>query len=523
MDVANTHFIAGARRADSDTTFQARDAASGEPLSPAFPEATTAEIDAACAAAAEAAPAFADLAPSVRAAFLTTIADGLDARVEDFAAWTPRESGLPDARIRGELGRTTGQLRLFADVVRRGDFLGARIDRANPDRKPLPKPDVRMVKVPLGPVAVFGASNFPLAFSVAGGDTASALAAGCPVVVKAHPAHPATSALVAEVIAEAVAAHDLPAGVFSMVHGESHAGGGYLVQHPAIKAVAFTGSHKGGMALARLGAERDEPIPVFAEMGSINPVFLLPNALAARGPQIAAELVGSVTLGCGQFCTNPGIVFAVKGEPLDAAVAALGETMRAVAPGVMLHAGILAAYEQGRARLAAAEGVSLIAAGQAGDNRAQAAAYHTTLDRFRTDPALSEEIFGPVTLVVEVPHSAALAEAARAVPGQLTMTFHGDDDDLKAHAEVLRIARDKAGRVLLNGFPTGVEVCEAMVHGGPYPATTDSRFTSVGTLAIDRFLRPVSFQNMPDFALPPAVQDANPLGLRRLVDGVWES
>jgi NADP-dependent aldehyde dehydrogenase len=523
MELVTQHFLAGRHAAAGSDTFRAEDAASGQPLEPAFHEAVQADIDAACEAAAAAADEWRDLPLEQRAAFLEAVAAELDATVDAFVERAPRETGLPEARIRGELARTTGQLRLFAQVVRSGDFLGVRIDTADADRKPVPKPDLRHYRIPLGPVAVFGASNFPLAFSTAGGDTASAWAAGCPVVVKGHPAHPGTSALAAAAIERAVARTQMPEGVFSLVQGRSNAVGAALVQHPAIRAVGFTGSHAGGMALTRLAAERPVPIPVYAEMGSVNPLFLLPGALAEDPETLANGFVGSLTLGCGQFCTNPGIIVAVRGEALEQFLGATAKAVAEVAPGVMLHSGILKAYEQGRQRLASVEGVTEVGASSRADSRAVAAVYRTTAAVFRANPDLAQEVFGPTSLIVEVDDRADMLGVAEAMAGQLTATVHGTPAELTRQTGLLRTLERIAGRVLFNGFPTGVEVSHAMVHGGPYPATSDSRSTSVGTLAIDRFLRPVCYQNFPSEALPKALRDDNPLKLNRLVNGEWET
>jgi NADP-dependent aldehyde dehydrogenase len=522
MTIENQQLIAGRFEASGKSTFAAMDAASGAHLAPEFADATRDEITAACQAAESAAENYRARTLEERAAFLEAIASELEASAEAFVERTCAETGLPEARIRGELGRTTGQLRLFAGVVRAGDFLGVRIDHGDPERQPAPKPDLRQYRIPLGPVAVFGASNFPLAFSVCGGDTASALGAGCPVVVKAHPGHPGTSALAAAAVARAVQASGMPAGVFSMLHGQANEVGAALVQNPAIKAVGFTGSQGGGLALVRLAAAREEPIPVYAEMGSVNPMFLLPEAVRARGDSIAKGLAGSFTLGSGQFCTSPGLIFMQSGKDLEDFVQTFGEAVSETAASVMLHGGILSAYEDGRDRLAEAEGVELIAAGAEAEGRARPAAYRVTIEHFEKNPALAEEIFGPTTLIVEVDDVRRFAEIAGSLPGQLTAGIHGEEAEIGDHGPLIEILQQRAGRVLFNGFPTGVEVGHAMVHGGPYPATSDGRTTSVGTLAIDRFLRPVCLQDAPATALPEAVQESNPLGLRRLVDGTWQ-
>jgi NADP-dependent aldehyde dehydrogenase len=491
--------------------FHARNAATGETLPGDYHDASPAAIDAACRAAADAAPAFATLAPERRAALLEAIADALEKAGDALLDRAGLETGLPRARLEGERARTRGQLRQFAALVREGSWVDARIDTALPDRKPAPRPDLRRMLRGIGPVAVFGASNFPLAFSVAGGDTASALAAGNPVIVKAHPAHPGTSDLTAEAVRTAVATCGLPAGIFGMVHGASPEVSLALVRHPAVAAVGFTGSLRAGRALFDAAATRPEPIPVFAEMGSINPVFVLPGALAARGTAVAEGLVASFTLGVGQFCTKPGVVFGVASEGWTAFSAAVAERARAVARGVMLHEGIARAFAEGCARL---EGVEWLADGPARVARVDAATY-------RARPELAHEIFGPYTLLVTVDTAAELAALAEGLEGQLTATIHGSEDDFSgtAAADLLAVLPRKVGRIVCNGFPTGVEVAPAMTHGGPYPACTDARFTAVGTGAILRWARPVSFQGFPDALLPDALKQANPLGILRLVDG----
>ena len=518
MNPLGHNHIGGQRSGQGPVRLKSLDARTGEPLPIDFAQATEAEVEAAVQAAAAAFPVFAATAPAERAALLERIADELDALGDDFIATVMRETALPEARVRGERGRTSGQMRLFATVLRRGDFLGARIDRALPQRAPLPRPDLRQCRQGVGPVAVFGASNFPLAFSTAGGDTAAALAAGCPVVVKAHSGHMATAAAVAEAIDRAVAAQGLPGGVFGMVFGNGV--GEWLVKHPLVQAVGFTGSLKGGRALCDMAAARPQPIPVFAEMSSINPVVLLPGALAARGEAVARELAASVTLGAGQFCTNPGLVLGLRSPAFSAFVDALCTAMAAVAPQTMLNRGALASYCHGLEALGATPGVRRLVGA---DAPGQAAAHVFAADAallLQGHPLLQEEVFGPATVVVEVADRAELLAALQALQGQLTATLIGEADEWSGAADLVALLSRKAGRLLVNGYPTGVEVCDAMVHGGPYPATSDARGTSVGTLAIDRFLRPVCFQNLPDALLPPALQDANPLGLERLVDGL---
>nr|WP_225776876.1 aldehyde dehydrogenase (NADP(+)) [Pseudomonas sp. Marseille-Q3773] len=515
---AGQQFIGGSRRATGQATLYSIDARTGQALSEAFYQATEQEVDAAARAAAAAYPVYRALPAARRAEFLDAIAEALDGLGDDFIETVCRETALPPARIQGERARTSGQLRLFATVLRRGDFTGARIDRAQPERLPLPRLDIRQCRMGLGPVAVFGASNFPLAFSTAGGDTAAALAAGCPVVFKAHSGHMATAQWVAEAIVGAAERCAMPAGVFNMVFGGRV--GEALVKHPDIQAVGFTGSLKGGRALCDMAAARPRPIPVFAEMSSINPVLVLPQALAVRGEAVARELTASVVLGCGQFCTNPGLVLGVRSAHFSAFVEHLCAQMAEQAPQTMLNADTLASYARGVATLKARAGIRVLAGAEQQGNQAWPQLFQADAKLLLDgEPLLQEEIFGPATVVVELADHDQLVAALHALGGQLTATLIGEPGDLAQAASLVCVLEQKVGRVLVNGYPTGVEVCEAMVHGGPYPATSDSRGTSVGTLAIDRFLRPVCYQNFPDALLPEALRDANPLGLLRLVDG----
>jgi alpha-ketoglutaric semialdehyde dehydrogenase len=468
------------------------------------PDATLEAVDLAVAAARAAFPVFA-ASRERRAVLLEAIAAKLEGLGDSLLAAAHEESALPLARLAGERGRTTGQLRLFATVVRDGAYLGRRHDPADPGRQPLPRPELRRMLRPLGPVAVFGASNFPLAFSVAGGDTAAALAAGCPVIHKAHPAHPRTAALAGAAIAEAVAEAGLPAGVFTLLFGNGHEVGQWLAVHPDLKAIAFTGSLRGGRALFDLAAARQHPIPVYAEMGSTNPVFLLPGALAERGLQIAAGLAGSVTMGVGQFCTNPGLVFLPAGADGEALLGALAEKLEATEPGTMLYLALGESYRAGLARHAALPGVARRGtSGPGGTREVKPVLLSTDAATFAAHPSLQEEVFGPATLAVVCRDAAEMTRLAAGLEGQLTATVHAaaNGADNEAAATLLEILADKAGRLIWNGFPTGVEVAAAMQHGGPYPATTDSRTTSVGTAAIDRFLRPVAYQDVPEDLLP---------------------
>ena len=513
--------LIGAESVRATEGFQAIDPSTGQTLEPTFSAAGAAEVERACALAWAAFDAYRETALEARAGFLEAIAEAILAIGDPLIERAMQESGLPRGRLEGERGRTVSQLRLFAGVARRGDYLGVRIDPALPERTPLPRSDLRQRKLPLGPVAVFGASNFPLAFSVAGGDTAAALAAGCPVVVKGHPAHPGTSELVGRAIQSAAASCGMPAGVFSLLGGPANALGGDLVADPRIKAVGFTGSRAGGLALMAIAAARREPIPVYAEMSSINPVYLLPAALEERSEALAVGFVGSLTLGSGQFCTNPGLVLALEGPALYRFTAAAAAALEQQTPTVMLTPGIHRAYDAGVAAASARPGVQTLARGQTpeGCNRGQAALFSVDAATFEADEVLSHEVFGAASLIVRCPNMEAMLALSERLEGQLTATLHLADADLALARRLLPVLERKAGRVLANGWPTGVEVCHAMVHGGPYPATSDGRSTSVGSLAIDRFLRPVCYQDLPDALLPAALQAANPLGLGRMVEG----
>ncbi|RJG21494.1 aldehyde dehydrogenase (NADP(+)) [Massilia cavernae] len=517
----NGKLLIGARaQYGASAPFRAIDPATGQHLEPAFGTANLDDAERACMLAQQAFDAYRDTSLEQRAAFLEQIAQNILDLGPVLIERAMQESGLPQARLEGERGRTVGQLRLFAKVVRDGRWLGTALDSALPDRTP-PRPDLRLRKIGLGPVVVFGASNFPLAFSVAGGDTASALAAGCPVVVKAHGAHPGTSELVGKAVMAAVASCGFPEGVFSLLHGDGRTIGQALVSHPAIKAVGFTGSRQGGMALVRTAAARPEPIPVYAEMSSINPVFVLPGAMGEKAGQIGTGFIDSLTLGSGQFCTNPGLVIAVEGEGLDKFIDAAATALQGKVGSTMLTPGIHAAYTSAVERLSGAAGVSLVARGQCGTTACagQAALFVTDAANFLANPQLEEEIFGASSLVVRCTGAAQLRQIAEHLDGQLTATMFLTESDRDAALELLPALERKAGRILVNGYPTGVEVAHAMVHGGPFPATSDSRSTSVGAAAIDRFLRPVSYQDLPSWLLPAAIKDDNPLGLWRVRDG----
>lgn len=459
-------------------------------------------VNRACAAAEEAFWSYGYANRETRAAFLEAIADEIEARAEAITEIGTQETGLPAARLQGERGRTTGQLRLFASHIRAGDYLDRRTDAALPDRQPLPRPEIRLMQRPVGPVAVFGASNFPLAFSTAGGDTAAALAAGCPVVVKGHSAHPGTGEIIAEAIHAAIRSCNLPSGVFSLIQGGHRDVGTALVTNPFIKAVGFTGSLAGGRALFDLCAQRPEPIPFFGELGSVNPMFILPEALSARGEAIAKGWAGSLTMGAGQFCTNPGIAVVPQGAAGDAFVTTMAESLKAVAPQVMLTDGIARAYHAGKARFDSRNAVRPVLVTDSTGREAGPNLYEVPAEAFLADHALSEEVFGPLGLVVRVADAADMPALAAQFEGQLTATLHMDAGDADLARRLLPVLERKAGRVLANGFPTGVEVCDAMVHGGPYPASTNFGATSVGTMAIRRFVRPVSYQNIPAGILP---------------------
>ncbi|MFZ5748377.1 MAG: aldehyde dehydrogenase (NADP(+)) [Pseudomonadota bacterium] len=520
MALTGELFIAAERIARGET-FRAVSPATGQEIEPAFSVATEDDVAAACAAADAAFLPYSTLPRERRAEFLEAIAEEIEALGDTLTERAMAESGLPAARLTGERGRTAGQMRMFAREVRLGDYQKLRIDHAIPDRAPLPKPDLRLRMVPLGPVAVFGASNFPLAFSVAGGDTASALAAGCPVVVKGHPAHPGTSELVAGAILKAAARTGMPDGVFSLVNGTSNALGAALVTDPRIAAVGFTGSRGGGVALMKLAAERPVPIPVYAEMSSVNPVFLMPAALEARAEVLGAAYVGSLTMGAGQFCTNPGIVIGIEGPGLNRFIATASEALLGAGAQTMLTPGIHRAYESGVARMASAPALTLLAQGQepTGPVCGRAALFTVAAKDFLADKELAEEVFGAVSLVVRCADAEEMGAVAATVEGQLTTTLHLDPADVDLAKPLVPVLERMAGRILANGWPTGVEVTDAMVHGGPYPATSDGRSTSVGTLAIDRFLRPVSYQDLPDALLPEALRGEGDAGAPRRIDG----
>jgi 2,5-dioxopentanoate dehydrogenase len=505
-----------------EKTFRAFAPRESTPLEPLFFEATQHEIDRALGLAAAAAAQLRNLPPDAVADFLLTIREEIAALGDPLIERAARETALDPDRLKGERDRTLNQIRLFADLVKEGSWVDARIDTALPDRKPLPRPDIRRMLQPIGPVAVFGASNFPLAFSVAGGDTVSAFAARNPVIVKAHPAHPGTSELVGAAIAKAVKAKAFPDGTFSMLHGLSPQPSLALAAHPDTRAVAFTGSQRAGRALFDAGARRPDPVPVFAEMGSVNPVFVLPQSLEQNTKAIGDGLLRSVTLGVGQFCTCPGLVFGIAGNALQQLREQLAKSFEAAPPATMLNPGIRNGYQEKFKTMSALAGVASHASSHsasAGRTEALPGVFITDSRTWLDNPQLHEEIFGPATILIECPSEAELLHVANSLEGTLTATIHGTPEELARHSELAGILARKAGRLIFNGYPTGVEVGHAMHHGGPYPATTDERFTSVGTAAIYRFARPICYQGFPEHLLPPELQDANPRHIWRLLNG----
>lgn len=522
MTLHGKNFLGSQLSALGQKTFHGFNPRAGQELATAFHQATEDEVDRALNLAADAFPEVRDASPETIASLLEGIASGIEGLGDELIDQAMTETGLGRDRLIGERGRTMNQQRMFAALVREGFYLDARIDPALPDRKPLPRPDLRRMLMPIGPVVVFGASNFPLAFSVAGGDTASALAAKNPVVVKAHPAHPGTSELVANVIAAAVKSAGLPAGTFSMVHAVDPHISVALVQHPAARAVAFTGSEHAGRAIFDAASQRPDPIPAYVEMGSVNPVFILPGALRERSSDIAQGLTASVNLGTGQFCTCPGLVIGMESPSFEQFRKELMQSFEKSAPATMVHPNVLRGYEHSIARAQAVAGIEFSRTTQTADpqqTQALPVLFDTDVDTWLSNEDLAQEIFGPSAILVHGKSEKALLDLATSLPGTLTATIHGTPEDLQNFRKLVSVLETKTGRLIFNGYPTGVEVSPAMHHGGPYPATADPKFTSVGTAAILRFLRPICYQNFPQASLPAELQDGNPRKIWRMVDG----
>ncbi|SHJ69550.1 aldehyde dehydrogenase (NADP(+)) [Pseudozobellia thermophila] len=519
--ITGKNYVGYGLSAKGEATYATFDPKSNSATEWRFYEATADEIDGAAKKAAAAFLEYKNFSGKQKAKFLRAIAEEIEALGDELIATYTKESGLPEGRAMGERGRTMGQLKAFATLLEEGSWVEATIDTAQPDRKPLPKIDIRKMLVPMGPIAVFGSSNFPLAFSTAGGDTASALAAGCPVIVKSHPMHAATGELVASAIVKAARATGMPDGVFSNLNSSGIEVGKQLVLHPEIKGVGFTGSIKGGTALYKLASERKEPIPVFAEMGSINPVVALPSALSGKGADWAAKYAGSITLGAGQFCTNPGLILGIGSTSFDKFVNTLGDEIEKLAPTCMLHPNIHENYEKGKKALSQQEGVHVVASYEADSapNYGKQKVLTVNGEDFMKNPKLHEEVFGPFSVVVKCADAGELTAVIEQLEGQLTGTVLGEPSEFKTFSKTIDALQGRVGRIIFNGVPTGVEVCPSMHHGGPFPASTDSRFTSVGTSAIKRWVRPVSFQNWPREFLPEALKDDNPLNIMRILDG----
>ncbi len=521
--ITGKNFIGEKASAKGAKTYRTFDPKKNNETEWTFHEATKEEIDLALEKATAAFKIYKGIPGKEKAKFLRAIAEEIEALGEPLIQAYVTESGLPEGRANGERGRTMGQLRAFADLLEEGSWIEAIIDTAQPERKPLPKSDIRKMLVPLGPVAIFGSSNFPFAFSTAGGDTASALAAGCPVIVKGHPMHAGTGELVSLAIIRAAKRTGMPDGVFSNLNSSGIEVGQQLVMHPQIKAVGFTGSIKGGMALYKLASERPEPIPVFAEMGSINPVVVLPSALKEKGDHWAAQYAGSITLGAGQFCTNPGLILGIKGKPLDNFVTKLGEEIMQIAPSAMLHPNIHKGFELGKKELSSQGETAIVASydEESPSNYGKQKVLTVNGSDFIKNTILHREVFGPFSLVVQCVDEKELENVLSHLEGQLTGTILGNADELRQYSLIVDALESRVGRIIFNGVPTGVEVCPAMQHGGPFPASTDSRFTSVGVSAIKRWVRPVSYQDWPQELLPEALKNNNPLSIMRLVNSSY--
>lgn len=518
--ITGKNYIGNNLSANGDKKFRSFNPATLNEIENDFIAATFDELNEAADLAQEAFPVYSRLSQKRRSEFLNAIADEIMEIGDELLERASMESGLPIARFQGERGRTVGQLKMFAALLEEGSWLEATIDTALPDRQPVPKPDIRRYLKALGPVAVFGASNFPLAFSTAGGDTASALAAGCPVIVKSHPAHPGTGELVSSAIIRAAEKSGMPNGVFSNLNDNGFEIGSALVQHPVIKAVGFTGSLKGGKTLYDLASKRKEPIPVYAEMGSINPVILLDNALQKRGDSIAQSYAASINLGVGQFCTNPGLLIGIRNDNLESFIVHLSEAINKLKPASMLTKGIAQSYSVNLKHALEQKGVKLESSAEDEINETQSrpSLASTSGQNFLSNPKLHEEIFGPYSLIVKCEDEDELRDVVKSLEGQLTATIISEEDELKKYSPVINLLSEKVGRLIYNGVPTGVEVCSSMHHGGPYPASTDVKFTSVGTSAIKRFVRPISFQDFPDELLPDELKSNNPLNIWRLVN-----
>lgn len=515
------NIIAGNPSTGSGRTFKGFNPATLQELDGAFEIANLDNVEKAVQAAQEAFEIYKTASAADKANLLRAMAEEIEAIGDPLLERASQESGLPIGRFKGERGRTCGQLRMFADVIEEGTWVEARIDEAIPDRKPFARADIRNMLQPVGPVVVFGASNFPLAFSTAGGDSASAWAAGCPVIVKAHPSHPGTNALVSEAISKAIARCNMPSGIFSMLYDDGHAIGAALVQHPSVKAVGFTGSERGGRALMDIAAKREIPIPVYAEMGSTNPVFILPEKLDAEHDTLPNVIANSVNMGVGQFCTNPGLLYVMEHERLDSFTENLQNAFSQLQSFTMLNQGIHESFMAKKEHALKTAGVEAI---QVQDNtpdtlKAPPTIAKVSFDQFVANPNLHHEVFGPFTLMVICKNEDELKTLATQMEGQLTSTFQGTDGDFEKHKELIQIVSNHAGRIVFNGVPTGVEVGNAMHHGGPFPASSNGRYTSVGTGAIKRFARPVAWQDCPEFLLPEALKNGNPLGIWRMVNG----
>jgi NADP-dependent aldehyde dehydrogenase len=523
MKLTGNHWIGSRPSAQSNDVFRADNPATGEALEPDFHEASESEINDAVAAATRAFDPFRNKLAESRADFLEAIAEETLALGDEFLERTSAETGYPPVRCTAERDRAVAHTRQFAQLIREGSWVDARIDLPDLTRKPFPKPDVRSLMQPVGPVAIFGASNFPIAISVLGADTMSALASGCPVVIKAHPAHPGTCEMAANAVLRAAEKTRMPDGVFSLLHGRGHEVGTRLVQHPDITAAAFTGSLAGGRALFDVANQRPVPIPFYAEMGSVNPLFILPGALKTRATQLADGFVAALTQGVGQFCTNPGLVLGLESDDWSRFADLTAERLAATPPATMLHAGIHQAYRSGLEARYENEALELLgrSSADANDDRLEAAAhvFRTTQQGLLDDPTLFDELFGPVSTFAGCGGPEDFVEIAEKLEGSLSATIHGTEADLARHKDLISVLQKKTGRLIFNGFPVGLEVCHSIHHGGPYPATTFSRFTSVGTRGIERFVRPVCYQDWPDSLLPIELQNANPRGVLRMING----